>query len=225
MIEEKIQDNSPPLTAFNIGMMGVVALLRLVPLLLHVPSWNTAPVQSLCVFGGARFGFWSAFVIPLTMMAGTDFLVYALTGWKPFDPWVYGSLVVCVLIGRLLVNTKSPWLIAACTLLASAQFFLVTNFGVWLHARSDELPAGQAIKIERATDGKLMHLTYANSAEGLAMCYFMGANFAPKDGAPLGFALPMFLSNLAFSGLMFGSSFGVSRWIGRPMLKRREAAS
>ena len=71
------------------------------------------------------------------MMAGTDLLIWQLTGYSPFNPWVYASLFASVLLGRLLIRTKSPWLIGTCTLVAAAQFFLVTNFGVWLIRRVD----------------------------------------------------------------------------------------
>jgi hypothetical protein len=219
MAENKVRDDSQPLTTFSLGMMGLVGLLRLLPHLLRIPSyWHVAPAGALSVYGGARLGFWTALALPLVMMAGTDVLIYVLVGWSPFDPWVYASLVVGVLIGRLLVNTKSPWRIAACTLLASAQFFLLTNFGTWLHDRSNDTPTGEAIQIVRGADGKLLDVKYANNVQGLGMCYVMGAKFSREDGAPLGFALPLVLSDLLFSGLMFGAYFGMSRWVGRPAL-------
>src|SRR5437588_7662947 len=109
MAENNVRDNPQPLTAFNIAMMGLVALLRLLPHLLRIPSpWNAAPAGALSMYGGGRLGFWSALTLPLVMMAGTDLLIYAIAGWSPFNPWVYASLTVSVLIGRLLINTKSP---------------------------------------------------------------------------------------------------------------------
>jgi hypothetical protein len=168
------------------------------------------------------------------MMAGADLLIWGLHGWSsewlPFNAAVYISLVVSVLIGRLLVNTKSPWKIGACTVLAAAQFFLVTNFAVWLQYRAvkpNEIPEGTAMVRVEQPNSPYYDVRYANNVQGLAMCYYMGMKFTPEQGAPLGFGLPLFLSDMLFSGLMFGAYFGVSRWMSRPALtpaKRPEIA-
>jgi hypothetical protein len=229
MAEKHTQDNSPPLTAFALGMMALVGLLRLLPHLLPIPyPWNAAPAGALSLYGGARLGFWTALTVPLLLMAGTDLLIWSLRGWSPFDYWVYASLLVSVLMGRLLVNTKSPWRIGACTVLAATQFFLVTNFGVWIASRIDpnEVPPGAGmIRVSsQYPDGDVK---YASNLQGLATCYVMGAKFSPP-AAPYGFALPMFVSDVLFTGLLFGAHSWVSRRNGRGVLagwKQAEVAT
>jgi hypothetical protein len=236
MTEDKDRDQSKPLTAFSLGMMGLVVFLRVLPHLLAIPyPWSAAPATAFSLYGGARLRFWSALTLPLLMMAGADLLIWWLHGWSsqwlPFDVWVYASLFLSVLIGRFLANTKSPWRIAIGTVLAATQFFLVTNFGSWLHSRAidpNEIPQGSAMVRITQPNSQFYDVKYANNAQGLAMCYLMGVKFTPEQGAPLGFGLPLFLSDLFFSGLMFGAYSGVSHWLGRPataMSKQPEVAT
>lgn len=230
MTDKRTPDDSPPLTAFTLGMMALVGLLRLLPHLLPLSSpWNAAPAGALSLYGGARLGFWTALTVPLLLMAGSDLLIWSLVGWSPFDYWVYASLLISVLLGRLLVNTNSPWRIGACTLLAAAQFFLVTNFGVWVASRIDpnEVPEGAGMmRVSSQYAGG--DIKYANNLRGLATCYVMAAKFSPEVAAPYGFALPMFVSDVLFSGLLFGVHAWMSRRAGRHVvawLKQPESAS
>src|SRR5690242_8291048 len=106
------------------------AALRLVP---QHPV-NLTPVGALGLYGGARLPLAQALVLPLAVLALTDVILHytVYPGYPPFHPWVYASLAVNVLLGRLLRRSESPVKIAAVSVLSSAQFFLVTNFGVWL---------------------------------------------------------------------------------------------
>ena len=52
---------------------------------------------------------------------------------------------------------------------------------------------------------------YAANARGLAACYFMGAKFSDDPATRFGFALPLVVSDLLFSGLLFGLHYGASR--------------
>jgi hypothetical protein len=151
----------------------LAGLLRLVP---HWP--NFTPVGALGIFAGARLRSWHAFALPLLVMAATDFALFALYGYPPFNPFVYGSFLVNVLLGRLLANTESPWRIAAVSLLASIQFFLVTNFGSWLALSKEPGP-----------------ILYAPTPAGLIQCYVAGLPF-------FGYTL---VGDLAYCGLLFGA--------------------
>src|SRR5262245_60082583 len=115
---------------FPIAMTVLAGALRLVPHLTGATWWSVAPVTAVSLYGGARLRFWQALTLPMMVMFCTDVLIRLLRGpeWAPFSPWVYGSFAVSVLLGRLLANTNSPWRIGLCSLLASAQFFLITNF-------------------------------------------------------------------------------------------------
>ena len=70
-------------------------------------------------------------------------------------PFVYLSLALNVLLGRLLTRTESPWRIGVLTLVASVQFFLLTNFGTWLVTPD----------------------MYSHNLAGLLECYAMGLEF------------------------------------------------
>jgi hypothetical protein len=196
---------------FPLAMTVAIGASRLLPYLLKIPyPWNFAPVGAMSLYGGARLRFWQALTLPLLLMAVTDSIIWLLKGYTPFDPWVYGSLLATVLLGRLLTRTNSPWRIGAMSLVASAQFFLVTNFGVWLASRvpADEIPAGAGMmKVTEGAEGAKYptgEVRYANNARGLATCYLMAVKFEPDKGANLGFTLPLVISDLFFTGLLFG---------------------
>lgn len=110
------------------GLAVGTGLFRLVP---HLP--NFTPVGGLGLFAGARMPLWQALTVPLLVMAGSDLLLQSLYGMAPFHPFVYASIMVSVGLGRLLLrNVNSPWRIGVVSLLASSQFFLLTNLGVWM---------------------------------------------------------------------------------------------
>lgn len=116
-----------PLT-FALIVLGAVT--RLLP---H-PA-NITAVGAASLFSGARMEGWRAYVVPLAILAITEPIMGAILGFPAFtwvSLFVYASLAVNVWIGRRLRNTESPWRIGAASLVASAQFFVVTNFGVWV---------------------------------------------------------------------------------------------
>ena len=179
MAETNVRDNPQPITVFTLGSMAVVGppydscrTCCGIPYpweLCSTPKGCSAPSTA-----ALKLGFWSALTVPLLMMAGTDLLIWQLSGYSPFDPWVYGALFVSVLLGRLLIHTKSAWLIGGCTLLAGAQFFLVTNFGTWLsmsgNVDPNEIPAGQSMIL----DASGHPMKYARSRRtGLLMAFVM----------------------------------------------------
>jgi hypothetical protein len=109
----------------------LAALLRVFPL-----EWNFAPVGALALFAGARLRSWLAYALPLAVMVATDALLAQTRGGYSFPyagmPFVYGCFLVYVLLGRTLVRTENPLRIGATTVCGSLQFYIVTNFGVWL---------------------------------------------------------------------------------------------
>ena len=109
-----------------IGMSIAAGVLRLLP---HWP--NFTPVGALGLFAGARLRFWQACTVPLVVMAVSDLLLWGAFGWRPFDPFVYLSLLVSVALGRLFLKTGGLWRVPVVSVIASLQFFVVTNFGVW----------------------------------------------------------------------------------------------
>lgn len=114
-----------------LSLTVLAALVRLVP---HPP--NFAPIGGMALFGGARLKGWQAYLIPLLAMMVTDPILSRLSGFPAYSamtPVIYGCFMLNVLMGRfLLSNTVSPVRIGGVALLASTQFFLITNFFVWL---------------------------------------------------------------------------------------------
>ena len=114
-------NNARPL-ALSLTILG--AVLRLMP---HPP--NFAPVGGMSLYAGARLRGWQAFALPLLLMAVTDPL---RGGYSIATPFVYLSFMISVWIGRRLQSTESPMRIGAACLVCSAQFFVISNFGMFL---------------------------------------------------------------------------------------------
>jgi len=132
----------------GLGLTILGALARLAP---HAP--NFTPVGGLSLFAGARLRGWQAYLLPLALMAATDPLV---GGYSFATPFVYASFLINVWIGsRLLRRTQNPLRIGAAAGIGSLQFFLLSNFGVWLRFPT----------------------TYAHTLQGLASCYVAAIPF------------------------------------------------
>lgn len=91
---------------------------------------NMTPLAALALFAGARSSRVSlAFAFPLLALLVSDLLL----GFHTTMPFVYGSMVLIVLIGTLLRGRG----IAAHALAGaggSLTFYFITNFGVWMTA-------------------------------------------------------------------------------------------
>ena len=126
------------------GIIIVAAAFRIAP---H--PINFTPIGALALFGGAYFSSKRAAVaIPLlSLMAGDVF-----TGFHKLMIWVYASFLVSVAIGFWLRRRKSAPRIGAATLAGAIQFFLITNFAVWVTSTG----------------------SYALNSRGLAACYLAG---------------------------------------------------
>lgn len=138
----KDQNQLRPLS-LSLVLVGVLA--RVLP---HLPNMTSVGATSL--FSGARLRGWQAFLVPLVTMALTDPLLGRIYGFKSFSlvtPLIYASFLINVGIGRWLRSTESPGRIGAAALVGSVQFFLLTNFGVWLFGGGHlypQTPAGLA---------------------------------------------------------------------------------
>jgi hypothetical protein len=126
------------------GIVVAAAMLRIIP---H--PMNFAPIGALALFGGAYFSSKrAAFAVPLlSLMAGDAF-----TGFHRLMIYVYASFLVSVAIGLWLRHKKSVPRIGVATLAGAIQFFLITNFAVWVTSTGN----------------------YPKTAAGLAACYVAG---------------------------------------------------
>jgi uncharacterized protein DUF6580 len=131
-------------TIVALTMIVLAAILRIVP---H--PWNFTPIGAMALFSGAvvrdrRI----AFLFPvLTLVAGDIFISISR-----LELLVYVSFLVNVFIGLWLRPQRTPARIGGATLLGAIQFFLVTNFGVWMFLN-----------------------TFPKTAGGLLTCYAVGA--------------------------------------------------
>jgi len=118
-------------------------IMRLVP---HIP--NFAPVTAAALFGAAKLPKRYALLTPLLTMAISDYLllyispfgqpIFNFSHLQPLTAlfngttlWVWGSFMISGLLGLALRKNPGVLRIGSVTLLASIQFFVVTNFGVW----------------------------------------------------------------------------------------------
>lgn len=118
-------------------------LLRVLP---HIP--NFSPVTAIALFGGVYLKRRAAILIPLLSLAISDYLLLYVNPYQtpmvnfskiyPISAmfhsttlYVWGSFMISGLIGLWLRKHQKPHYILGGTLIASLQFFLITNFGVW----------------------------------------------------------------------------------------------
>lgn len=135
-----------PRTWLLLSMVAVAAAIRILP---H--PWNFTPVGAMALFGAATFSSRrAALIFPLLALFVGDLFI----GFHRLMPVVYASFLLSAAIGFWLRGRRSVTQIGAATLAGAVQFFLVTNFGVWLSG-----------------------MTYPKTAEGLVACYVAGIPF------------------------------------------------
>lgn len=120
-----------------LGLIGAAAASRLVP---HVN--NFVPVGAMALFGAAALPKkWLAVVVPAAAFYLSDLVlnntVYAAyyegfhwgASW-----WSLGAIVLMVIFGMGLLRHRAfSWLrVGGAAIGATAIFYLVTNFGVWV---------------------------------------------------------------------------------------------
>ena len=124
--------NAPAESRLAIWMTTLGALARLIP---H-PA-NFTPVGSLSLFAGSRMAGWQAYFIPLLLMAVTDPIIgyaYGFAAYSATTPFIYASFLINVWIGQRLLRNVNFLRLGSVVMLASLQFFLLTNVGVWLNS-------------------------------------------------------------------------------------------
>ena len=117
------------------GLIVIAALTRLLP---HPP--NFSPVEAVALFGGAYFASkrW-AFIVPLAGLFVSDVALAAINGGT-YATWfssagiwlVYLCIALTTALGLNLRGRVSGARVLGYSLVGSALFFLVTNFGAWM---------------------------------------------------------------------------------------------
>jgi len=159
------QKQSRPLA---IGLTVLSALGRLVP---HAP--NVTPLGGSCLFAGSRVAGLLAYLLPLAVMVATDPFV---GGYTAASPVIYAAFLISVWIGRRVARNATAVRVGAAAFLCSLQFFLLTNFAVWM------------IGVARHSN------FYQPGLAGLAVCYAAALPFWGRTLA----------GDLFFSAALFG---------------------
>lgn len=105
------------------GLIGLVVCLRLLP---H-PA-NFAPVAAAAIFGGSVLPRRLAIWVPLLAMMASDLII----GLHNLVLLTWGCYALTALASSYLLRKPNLVRGGVLTLSASAGFFVVTNFGVWL---------------------------------------------------------------------------------------------
>ncbi len=135
-------------TRIALGLIALGVIARLLP---HPP--NVSPVAALALFGAATLPRRWALLLPL----GTLIISDVVLGWHEVVAFTWSGMMLAGCLGLWVRSQRRPVCIVAASLLSSASFFLLTNFGVWL------LGAHGA--------------AYPKTAEGLWLCYLAGLPF------------------------------------------------
>jgi hypothetical protein len=101
--------------------------LRLIP---HIP--NFSPITATAIFSGVYLNKRSAILVPLLTMVISDYLISPENMLHSTSLFVWGSFIISGIIGIRLKRANNPLCIYGGSILASLQFFFITNFGVWL---------------------------------------------------------------------------------------------
>jgi hypothetical protein len=135
-----ITDKKQNTLKFVVILILLAAFSRLIP---H--PHNFTPVGGIAIFGSYFIGrkIW-AFAIPIIAMWLSDLfinnVIYPIQyteyyyGFNLFGSiWVYGSFLLMVPIGWLILNKVSIPKLALTGFLTATLFFLITNFGSWIN--------------------------------------------------------------------------------------------
>lgn len=121
---------------FITSMIATTVLLRIITNQLSL--FNFAPMIAIALFAGAKYNNTkAAFIIPIVVMFLTDVVLAYLNNFDVLHNsilFTYGSIFLIILLGRILKNDTNYNTVktTAFSLLASAIFFIITNFGTWL---------------------------------------------------------------------------------------------
>lgn len=118
-------------------LVVLAALSRLIP---HPP--NMSPIAGMALFGAAYYSkkYW-AYLIPTASMWVSDLILNNVVYAQYFDSFVwfysgslftYAAFALIVLLGSITLKKKSVGSVVFSALGASAIFFIVSNFGVWI---------------------------------------------------------------------------------------------
>lgn len=130
----------------NIILVSSLIILAALSRLLPHPD-NVTPIGSMALLGGAIIGRkYLAFLIPFLALYLSDFVLNntLLRGFYPdhsgiilfsnYMIWTYVAFGLIVMLGIGLLKKLNIARILGASLFASVLFFLISNFGIWVHS-------------------------------------------------------------------------------------------
>ena len=146
-----------------VALTLAAAATRLFP---HPPGFTA--VTAMCLFGGAYFHRrWAALLVPMAALLVSDVVLMTVVyrGWSfsgaVNSVWMnYVAFGLIVLLGMLLRGRVTVGRTASATVLATALFFLLTNFKVWALGHGN---------------------LYPHTPAGLLACYVAALPYALND--------------------------------------------
>lgn len=146
-----------------VAMIALAAFTRL--LAQGTGFYNFAPFAAIALFGAAHFNKkWIAAIVPLTATWLSDLYVnnviyaslYPKFVWiSPGFYWSYAAYILIAVAGIALFKKVTVGRVATGAVMATAIFFLISNFGCWPGAKS----------------------IYTQDFKGLMQCYAAGVPF------------------------------------------------
>jgi hypothetical protein len=167
--------NSTLRTVLIVGVTSILAVA------LRLGMWlpNVKPLGSLGLYSGSRMRLWLAWVPAIGVMLVTDWLLRYSPSWP-----TYACFVIDALIGYVVIRKITVARIGGAAFLSALQFYLITNFFVWLYSSPLPTPHG-----------------YPKTLAGLIECYTLALPF-------FGYTL---IGNLGFCAAMFGADAFLAR--------------
>ena len=165
--------------------------------------YGFAPQMAMALFGGAiiKDKKW-AFLLPLLSMLISDVLyqvlyMNGLTTIKGFyeGQWVNYLLIASIACFGMLMKRINMVRVLAFSLSGSVIFFLLSNFAVWAGGGGFGRP---------------------KTFDGLILCYYDGLAFLRDYGWIKGFYGNVFIGDLFFTALLFGSFYLIQRTFIQP---------
>ncbi|MBM9576646.1 hypothetical protein JWG45_05700 [Leptospira sp. 201903070] len=118
----------------NEGVSTLAVILAGISRFLPHPS-NFTSIGAMTVYSGARVRGWKSFLFPMFILLTTDYILSRVHNYEMFYEGfflVYFSLMINVFLGKcFLKNQKNLMFVSGVALLASVQFFTISNFSVW----------------------------------------------------------------------------------------------
>lgn len=137
-------------------MKNLLILLAVLGRFLPHPS-NVTPVGAISLVGGAKLDKIWKWAVPFIALALSDYLLgifKGVTPWSVVTPFIYGAFAINIFMGRFINGNHRYLKLSGLSVIASLQFFLISNFGVWMEG-----------------------LLYPKTVVGLSQCYTMALPF------------------------------------------------